>query len=362
MSDQDFDSTQKNLWFDPEKARLFGSMLTSAREVSGISIERLAEITRIGLTFLQCLESGEFSGLPGAVFGRGFLRSICKAINADTPDVIAAFEQALKVGSQANGKSLNVSVETGATNVRLRSELSFDHPVIRGLRFAASQISQIPFGIIGAAVLAAGVIPGVLWILGKPSAPNQTSESSHKTSETADVRLPGAIPIEEIEAAAQASEAEAAQAATETAATEQATTTEANVEAPKQNLAVTEPVSDAQKVESISVTAEAVPAKAATEAVSSATASAKQKLDVSVQASVKLRINLDNGSWESKQLEPGSYTFEFEKTAQILVFDAAAVDVKFNGKPLGALGAKGRVRRLSFAAQRTGNLEVPKRL
>jgi len=364
MSDQDFDSTQKNLWFDPEKARLFGSVLTSAREVSGLSIERLAETTRISLPFLKCLESGDFSGLPGAVFGRGFLRSICKAINADSADVLAAFDQAVKVGSQANAKSLNVAVETGASNVRLRSELSFDHPAIRGLRFAASQIGRIPFGVIGAAVLAAGVIPGVLWILGKPSTQKQAAETTHKSAETADVRLPGAIPVEAIEAATQTEDVavgaaqEAASEATQPVADQPSTTAaEATTETAK--AATTAEAPATQKVESISVAAEA--AKPSTDAVTQSNPE-RQKLDVNVQASVKLRINLDGGAWDSKQLEPGSYTFEFDKTAQILVFDAAAVDVKFNGKPLGALGAKGRVRRLSFAAQRTGNLEVPKRL
>jgi hypothetical protein len=70
-------------------------------------------------------------------------------------------------------------------------------------------------------------------------------------------------------------------------------------------------------------------------------------------------MNLDNGTWDTKNLDVGTYKYEFVDTAELLVFDASAVDIRFNGKSLGNLGTKGRVRRLSFAARRS-DAEVSK--
>jgi hypothetical protein len=64
---------------------------------------------------------------------------------------------------------------------------------------------------------------------------------------------------------------------------------------------------------------------------------------------VKVKITVDDQPATAKDLEPGETSIEFKSSAQILVYDAGSVTVFFNGKELSPLGAKGRVRRLSFA-------------
>lgn len=59
---------------------------------------------------------------------------------------------------------------------------------------------------------------------------------------------------------------------------------------------------------------------------------------------------MDRGTQEVKELKPDSYQFKFKQTADIMIYNAAAVDVRFNGRSLGSLGTAGRIRRLSFSA------------
>lgn len=57
-----------------------GRWLRQERELRQISLEELAQTTRIPLKMLQHLEEDRHEQLPGEVFARGFLRSYAKAV------------------------------------------------------------------------------------------------------------------------------------------------------------------------------------------------------------------------------------------------------------------------------------------
>ena len=49
----------------------FGERLQREREMRGITLDEIAEATKIGTRSLRALESEEFDKLPGGVFNKG---------------------------------------------------------------------------------------------------------------------------------------------------------------------------------------------------------------------------------------------------------------------------------------------------
>ncbi|GIV65873.1 MAG: RodZ domain-containing protein [Chloroflexota bacterium] len=68
-----------------------GQYLRQLREERGISLEQLAQATRINPTYLRALENDEMYLLPSAVQGRGYLRLIAGTYNIDPQPLLAAF-------------------------------------------------------------------------------------------------------------------------------------------------------------------------------------------------------------------------------------------------------------------------------
>ncbi|HWI54257.1 MAG TPA: helix-turn-helix domain-containing protein, partial [Desulfobacteria bacterium] len=52
-----------------------GESLKNAREQKGISLEQAEDDTKIRKRYLQALEDGEYSIIPGSVYAKGFLRN-----------------------------------------------------------------------------------------------------------------------------------------------------------------------------------------------------------------------------------------------------------------------------------------------
>lgn len=71
-----------------------GEELKRAREEKGLTLSDAAEKTRISRSFLQALEDGEYSVIPGEVFVSGFLRSYARELGLDEKDVLARYKEA----------------------------------------------------------------------------------------------------------------------------------------------------------------------------------------------------------------------------------------------------------------------------
>ncbi len=65
----------------PERA--FGDKLRLAREESGLSLEAIAQGTKIGVSLLASLERGDCSRWPCGVYSRGYVRSYAQAVGLD---------------------------------------------------------------------------------------------------------------------------------------------------------------------------------------------------------------------------------------------------------------------------------------
>ena len=65
-----------------------GTYLRREREIRHVSLEELAQTTRIPLRNLLLIEDDRFDELPGDVFARGFLRAYARAVGADDDAIV----------------------------------------------------------------------------------------------------------------------------------------------------------------------------------------------------------------------------------------------------------------------------------
>jgi transcriptional regulator with XRE-family HTH domain len=66
-------------------------MLRSAREKKNLSVEDVARVTRIKESYLEALESGEYSQLPGPAYTTGFLRNYARYVGLHPDDVVQEY-------------------------------------------------------------------------------------------------------------------------------------------------------------------------------------------------------------------------------------------------------------------------------
>jgi cytoskeletal protein RodZ len=71
----------------------FGATLRQARESKGISLEQLANETRISTRLLKAIENEEFQQLPGGIFNRGFVRAFAERVGLDPEQAVADYER-----------------------------------------------------------------------------------------------------------------------------------------------------------------------------------------------------------------------------------------------------------------------------
>ncbi|MBZ5628429.1 MAG: DUF4115 domain-containing protein [Acidobacteriia bacterium] len=81
----------------------FGERLQREREMRGITLEEIAEATKIGTRSLRALEEQDFDKLPGGIFNKGFVRAYSRYLGLDEEQAVADYLAAL-AEAQAAGK------------------------------------------------------------------------------------------------------------------------------------------------------------------------------------------------------------------------------------------------------------------
>ncbi len=81
----------------------FGERLQREREMRGITLEEIAEATKIGTRSLRALEEQDFDKLPGGIFNKGFVRAYSKYLGIDEDQAVADYQTAVNE-AQASGK------------------------------------------------------------------------------------------------------------------------------------------------------------------------------------------------------------------------------------------------------------------
>lgn len=69
--------------------------LRQAREARHLTVEQVAEVTKIRTDHLRALEEGNFNVFSAPVYIRGFVRSVSTMLKLDVPQVMAALDEEL---------------------------------------------------------------------------------------------------------------------------------------------------------------------------------------------------------------------------------------------------------------------------
>lgn len=316
-----------------ERCRDFGSRFRLAREAKGCSVRALAQLTRISAGFIEALENGDFDKLPGEVFGRGFVRSICKSLHLDTDDLIAAFDRCwepehqqksilqveYKTSPYRQGKfaalCLFLNERLVQTQTRRSLILGFSLLCLAGL--SVWQVRRLPISLWKNAVVEriAGGATKVRSSSGQASKLEALPEPAQSASS-------GSQAVPDPAHHLPSTNHNVTDASSQSAPATRTTQASASVTA-----------SVSPKVEKVEVVREG---------------QGEQVLEIQVSEKVRLRTDVDAKGAQAKEYTPGLYQFKFINKIDMMVYDAAAVNMTFNGRPVGSLGNKGRVRRISF--------------
>lgn len=74
-----------------------GAQLRAAREGRGMSIADVAQLLKLGPRQVESLESGDWQGLPGITFVRGFVRNYARLVQLDATTLMAQLDQVLEI-------------------------------------------------------------------------------------------------------------------------------------------------------------------------------------------------------------------------------------------------------------------------
>ncbi len=64
----------------PSRSKHTQLKLESCRAKSGLSLEKIADVTKISIRFLRAIENEEYEKLPGGIFDRSYLRQYAASI------------------------------------------------------------------------------------------------------------------------------------------------------------------------------------------------------------------------------------------------------------------------------------------
>jgi transcriptional regulator with XRE-family HTH domain len=85
----------------------------------GLTLEQVAELTRLSPRVLAKIEVGDFSALPAGLQGRGHLRAYARAVGVDAEEIIATLGDRLPAEPDA----------LDALRARVRRQFAADHPL-----------------------------------------------------------------------------------------------------------------------------------------------------------------------------------------------------------------------------------------
>ena len=96
-----------------------GEFLRRERELRHISLDDVAERTKIGRRYLEAIEEERYDRLPGETFVRGFIRSYAQSIGLDPEDTLLIYNHSRMVHDVAPLRTERLSPDRRAWNERV---------------------------------------------------------------------------------------------------------------------------------------------------------------------------------------------------------------------------------------------------
>jgi cytoskeletal protein RodZ len=70
--------------------------LATIRRNRGITLEQIAEATKISVRSLDAIERGEFAKLPGGIYNTSYIRQYARAIDYDESAILAVYNRQMR--------------------------------------------------------------------------------------------------------------------------------------------------------------------------------------------------------------------------------------------------------------------------
>lgn len=81
--------------------RTRGLKLAAIRQERGLSLDQIAETTKISLRFLRAIEAEKFEELPGGIFRTSYLRQYARCVGCDEGELLARFREKMNLSEMA---------------------------------------------------------------------------------------------------------------------------------------------------------------------------------------------------------------------------------------------------------------------
>src|ERR1700709_1266948 len=94
----------------------FGRELQLERQRRHITLESIAEGTKVPTRHLRALEQEEYGQLPGGVFNKGIVRSYCKHLGLDEQEWLQKFPSAVPESTEPDWASFAENVRRNRAN------------------------------------------------------------------------------------------------------------------------------------------------------------------------------------------------------------------------------------------------------
>ncbi|MCU1311147.1 MAG: hypothetical protein JWO20_2272 [Candidatus Angelobacter sp.] len=312
----------------------FGERMQREREMRSISLDEIAESTKISARMLRALEEEEFDKLPGGIFNKGFVRAYSRYLGLDEEQAVADY---LAAEAESERKHREHASQNQA---KLSAQMSRDIHAVDNLHTIRASADSGPepqpdqaAGFMTVAVVLVIVlgVGGFAWkYLGTRSvaadakpAPISQPEVKQPTQTVAATNSP--------------------QPAPETLTTASTNPNDAAKTEPQNSSAAAK---DNQLTKSDSTTPElekSAPSSADT------TTSSKFNLEIHATEQSWVQVKSDGVvSWEGELSPSSSKSFRAGKELVVKLGNAGGVELSYNGKPLPRFSSDAKTKTLTF--------------
>ena len=324
----------------------FGDKLKRERELRGVTLEEIAEATKIGTRSLKALEDEHFDQLPGGIFNKGFVKAYAKFLGLDEEQAVSDFMVAQ--GEQpANSKADVMAKMAAQAEVSRRSEFASSG----GEKTGTSNKIWITAALL--VLLTAGIAAGIRYRKMKQEAAAQAAQPKPVVQQQVQA-APPTLPPSSADATLQngtpAQTTDGAGASTSPAGT----TTNPG----------TTPVSSAPATGTPAASTPAASTPASTTAGSNFPNTVSKPPATSAAAptskpALELQIHVIRATWLSIQADGKEATNETLRDSatktvvaqdRVVITSGNSVDVTCNGKSLGILGADNKRSQVRITA------------
>ena len=117
VADTETDHGDEAVPADDRATLRIGGQLRQARETLGLSVDELAERTRIRPFVIECMEADDFSPCGGDFYARGHLRMLARVLGIAPDPLLQTYDEAFATSPVGPRAVFDVELATGATGM-----------------------------------------------------------------------------------------------------------------------------------------------------------------------------------------------------------------------------------------------------